>query len=73
MGKANLAVKWHLRCLESFEITDEERQGVWYELGVAYEASGDTENAAKYFEQVYAENIDYRDIGARIKNLAIPA
>jgi hypothetical protein len=40
---------------------------------VAYEASGDTENAAKYFEQVYAENIDYRDIGARIKNLAIPA
>jgi len=73
MGKPNLAVKWHLRSLESFEISDEERQGVWYELGIAYEADGDLESASKYFEQVYAENIDFRDIGTRIKNLAVPA
>jgi len=71
IGKPNLAVKWHLRSLESFEITDEERQGVWYELGVAYDADGDPRNASKYFEQVYSENIDFRDIGERIRNLAI--
>jgi tetratricopeptide (TPR) repeat protein len=73
MGKPNLAVKWHLRSLESFEISDEERQGVWYELGIAYEAAGDLGSAGKYFEQVYAENIDFRDISTRIKNLAVPA
>ena len=71
MGKANLAVKWHLRSLESFDINDDERRGVWYELGLAYEADGDTANAAKYFEQVYAENIDFRDIGERMRNIAV--
>ena len=73
MGKPNLAAKWHIRSLESFEISDEERQGVWYELGIAYEADGDMTSAARYFEQVYAENIDFRDIVTRVNNLAIPA
>lgn len=71
IGKPNLAVKWHLRSLESYDISDEERRGVWYELGVSYEADGDSENAARYFEQVYAENIDFRDIGERMRNLAV--
>jgi tetratricopeptide (TPR) repeat protein len=71
LGKPNLSVKWHLRSLESYDITDEERRGVWYELGVAYEADGDNANAAKYFEQVYAESIDFRDIGERMRNLAV--
>ncbi len=70
MGKPNLAAKWHLRSLESFDISDEERQGVWYELGLAYDAEGDIASAAKYFEQVYAENIDFRDIGERMKHIA---
>ena len=73
MGKPNLAVKWHLRSLESYDISDDERRGVWYELGVAYEADGDAANAAKYFEQVYAENIDFRDIGDRMRNLSAVA
>jgi tetratricopeptide (TPR) repeat protein len=71
IGKPNLAVKWHLRSLEVYDIGDDERRGVWYELGVAYEADGDPANAAKYFEQVYAENIDFRDIGERMRNLAV--
>jgi tetratricopeptide (TPR) repeat protein len=71
LGKPNLSVKWHLRSLESYDINDDERRGVWYELGVAYEADGDNGNAAKYFEQVYAESIDFRDIGERMRNLAV--
>jgi len=73
MGRPNLAVKWHLRSLEMIDLNDEERQGVWYELGLSYEADGDMSNAAKYFEQVYSENIDFRDIGERIKDLAVHA
>jgi tetratricopeptide (TPR) repeat protein len=71
MGKPNLAVKWHLRSLESYDISDDERRGVWYELGISYEADGDALNAAKYFEQIYSENINFRDIGERMRNLAV--
>ena len=39
----------------------------------AYEAEGDVENAGRYFEQVYAENVDYRDVGERIRRLAVQA
>ncbi|MGH9948192.1 MAG: tetratricopeptide repeat protein, partial [Pyrinomonadaceae bacterium] len=73
MGKPKMGIKWHLRSLEAFDLTDEERQGVWYELGVAYEADGDADNAGRYFEQVYVENIDFRDISERMKNMAMPA
>jgi tetratricopeptide (TPR) repeat protein len=72
-GMANLALTWYQRALETKDLSDDEKQGVWYELAHAYEAEGDVENAGKYFEQVYAENVDYRDVGERIKRLAVQA
>jgi len=65
----NLAVTWFQRSLETNGLTDDEKQGIWYELAAAYEAEGDMENAGRYFEQVYAENIDFRDVGERMKNI----
>jgi len=65
----NHAVKWFNRALETAEISDEEQYGLWYELATAYEANGDHDNAALYFEMVYAENIDFRDVADRVKNL----
>lgn len=70
-GMAKLAVRWYNRALETPDLNDDEKQGLWYELAGAFEANGDTESAAKYFEQVYAENVDYRDVGERIKNLMV--
>jgi len=72
-GMAKLALKWYNRALESSNLTDDEKQGIWYEIAAAYEADGDTGNAAKYYEQVYAENVDYRNVGERIKNLMVHA
>ncbi|HKP68512.1 MAG TPA: tetratricopeptide repeat protein [Pyrinomonadaceae bacterium] len=68
----NLALKWYLRALETPGLNDDEKQGIWYELAAAYEADGDIENAGRYFEQVYAENIDYRDVSQRVKNISVP-
>ena len=68
---ANHAITWLIRALETKNISDEEHHGLWYELALAHEANGDDENATKYFEQVYAENVDYRDVGERIKNLVV--
>ena len=72
-GMAKLALKWYNRALETSNLTDDEKQGIWYEIAAAYEADGDTGNAAKYYEQVYAENVDYRNVGERIKNLMVHA
>jgi tetratricopeptide (TPR) repeat protein len=65
------ALTWYQRALETHGLGDEEKQGIWYELGLAYEAEGDLDNAGRYFEQVYAENIDFRDVSERVKNIAV--
>jgi hypothetical protein len=44
-----------------------------YDLGVAQESAGEIEAALKSFFQVYAVNIDYRDVGERIASLQKPA
>jgi tetratricopeptide (TPR) repeat protein len=72
-GMANLALTWYQRALETKNLNEDEKQGIWYEMAHAYEAEGDVENAGRYFEQVYAENVDYRDVGERIKKLAVEA
>lgn len=70
-GKAKHAIKWFSRALETADISDEEYQGLWYELALAHESDGDSENAEKYFEQIYAENVDFRDVSDRIRNLVV--
>jgi tetratricopeptide (TPR) repeat protein len=67
----NLALTWYQRALETPGLSDEEKQGIWYELALAYEAEGDLNNAGRYFEQVYAENIDFRDVSERVKNIVV--
>ncbi len=70
-GMPSLALKWYERTLETNDLNDDEKQGLWYEIGNAHEADGDNENAGRYFEKVYAENIDFRDVSDRIKNLMV--
>lgn len=66
-GKGKHAVTWFGRALETADITDDERVGVWYELGLAHEMLGEEDSAAEYFEKVYAENVDFRDVSVRVR------
>ena len=70
-GMPKLAVKWYQRALEIKNLNSDEKLALWYELGVAFEAEGELEEAERYFEQVYAENVDYRDVRSRVKNLVV--
>lgn len=70
-GMPNLAVMWFRRALETPGLVDEEKQGLWYEMAHAYEADGDPDKAFKYFEKIYAENVDYRDVGKRLERLHV--
>jgi tetratricopeptide (TPR) repeat protein len=68
-GMPTLALKWFNRTLETNGLLEEEKQALWYEVGAAYELDGDVENAAKYFELVYAENVNFRDVRNRVKSV----
>lgn len=70
-GKPNHAITWFDRALDTPDISPEEHHGLWYELALAHEANSDDENAARFFEQVYAEDVDFRDVADRIKNLVV--
>jgi tetratricopeptide (TPR) repeat protein len=63
------AAKWYIRSLEVGDLTDEEKHAIYYELGNAFETGGEREKSSGYFEQLYAENIDYRDVGQRLQDL----
>jgi tetratricopeptide (TPR) repeat protein len=65
------AITWLTRALETNNLSDAENHGLWYELALAHEANGDDDNAAKYFEKIYTENVDFRDVADRVKNLAV--
>ena len=72
-GMPKLAMKWYQRALEIANLTTDEKQALWYELGIVHESEGEFETAGRYFEQVYAENVDFRDVRERLKNMAVAA
>ena len=66
-GKPHHAVTWINRALET-PVSVEEQHGLWYELALALEAVGDGESAANYFEKIYAEDVDFRDVSERVRS-----
>ncbi len=66
-GKAHHAVTWLERALEVPNLTDDEQHGIWYELALAHEANSDDDRSAEFFEKIYAENVDFRDVASRVR------
>ncbi len=65
-----LAVRWFEKALESKEISEDEKQALNYEIAIAFEADGDADSAFKYYEQIYAVDVEYRDVASKMKQLA---
>jgi tetratricopeptide (TPR) repeat protein len=74
MDKAmpQIAIKWYLKGLESPGLEPESVLALRYDLGVAYELAGDLNRALECYQEVYAMNIDYRDVADRISALSRP-
>lgn len=64
-----IAALWYERALEMPGLDQETVLALRYDLGVAEEQGGDTRAALESFRQVYAINIDYRDVAERIAGL----
>jgi len=65
----NIALMWYKRALETPNLKDEEKQALWYEIGNAYKVGGEQAKAIEYFEQIYAVNVDYRDVSVHLRSL----
>ena len=72
-GQPSIAAIWYERALLTPGIDGESKLALRYDLGVAQESAGDLDAALKSFSQVYAVNIDYRDVAERIGSLHKPA
>ena len=68
-GQANIAAIWYERALRTPGVDAESTLALRYDLGVAQETANDLDAALKSFSQVYAVNIDYRDVADRIAAL----
>ena len=71
-GQPAIAAIWYERALQTPGNDPESTLALRYDLGVAQESAGEAEAALKSFSQVYAMNIDYRDVAERINALQKP-
>jgi tetratricopeptide (TPR) repeat protein len=65
-GQPAIAAIWYERALKTPGLDQESILALRYDLGVAQELAGDAPAAFNSFSQVYAMNIDYRDVSERI-------
>lgn len=68
-GVPEAAVRWYEKALTLPGLDHTSRCAIYYDLGSAYEASGDKKAALANFMEVYSSNIDFRDVATRIKTL----
>jgi tetratricopeptide (TPR) repeat protein len=71
-GQPAIAAIWYERALQTPGNDPESVLALRYDLGVAQESAGELDAALKSFSQVYAMNIDYRDVAERIAALQKP-
>jgi tetratricopeptide (TPR) repeat protein len=71
-GQPAIAAIWYERALKTPGMDPESMLALRYDLGMAQESAGEPDAALKSFSQVYAMNIDYRDVAERIAALQKP-
>jgi len=68
-GEPKIAALWYQRALEVPGLEQETILALRYDLGLALDEAGEEKAALDSFRQVYAINIDYRDVADRIATL----
>ena len=68
-GMPKLAVKWFEKGLKAPDRTDEEYQGLRYDLAMAHEAAGETDKALHLFTDLYGQDANFRDVAAKVRDL----
>jgi tetratricopeptide (TPR) repeat protein len=64
-----LAIMWFQRGLRIQSRPEDEYQALRYEIGICYEELGDHTSALDSFMEVYGTDVNYREVGEKIKHL----
>ena len=54
---------------EEIFVMDENKMGIYYELGDLYEKLGNKPEALKYYKEIYARDIGFRDVSTKLQTL----
>ncbi len=69
-GMPKLAVKWFEKGLAVVGRSEEEYQGLRYDLANAHAAAGDDDRALSIFTDLYGQNASFRDVAAKVRELS---
>lgn len=72
-GAIDDAISYYLKALRIEGRSEEERMGLLYELGLAYEATGNELEAGEMFRAVYAIDPGYREVADKVREFAVEA
>jgi tetratricopeptide (TPR) repeat protein len=71
-GSTDDAIEYFLKALQVKGRTDDERKGIMYELGLAYEAADKTLDAGEMYGAVYDMDPRYREVSEKVKEYEAP-
>jgi tetratricopeptide (TPR) repeat protein len=69
-GMPKLAVKWFEKGLQAPGRSEEEYQGLRYDLACAYENDGEAERARELFAELFGHDAQFRDVAERLRALS---
>ena len=69
MEKPDMAVRTLTRATESRPEVEDEFIGIYYYLGRAYEAEGNSASAVEYYDRVFSLDINFADVTERLRVL----
>ena len=68
-GMPKLAVKWFEKGLSAPGRSEEEYQGLRYDLASALEQAGETDRALALFTELYGQDASFRDVADKVRQL----
>jgi tetratricopeptide (TPR) repeat protein len=68
-GMPKLAVKWFEKGLTAHGRSEEEYQGLRYDLASAHEQAGETDRALALFTELYGQDASFRDVAEKVRAL----
>jgi tetratricopeptide (TPR) repeat protein len=71
-GMPKLAIKWFEKGLRAPGRSDEEYQGLRYDLATAHEAAGDLTQARTLFTELFGQDATFRDVATKVRELGSP-
>jgi hypothetical protein len=64
-----LAVMWFKKGLDAPGRTEDEYQALRFDLGLSFERMGEIEKAIDVFSEVYAIDVNYRNVAEKLREL----